>query len=319
MNRIDRLVGLILHLQSRRTATASEMAEHFGLSVRTIYRDMRALGEAGVPVLAEAGVGYSLLKGYHMPPVNFSEEEAYALLTSGMFLQYFSDPSINRHVASALDKMRAVLLPADRDRVLRLEQGLGVAATPVLAGQTDLVVLQKALSHCRVVRFSYQGYGRQVAQTRTVEPLGLVHYLGRWHLIAWCRLRGDYRDFRADRLRDLDVLPEKYPPRGDFSLSGYLRQAMPVPELRARVFFATAGVERARREWWLGVEEARPAPGGEVLSLRVLDWAHLASWLLAFGREAVVLEPASLKALLVELALDAAEHHRREEIPGPPG
>ena len=82
MNRVDRLLALILYLQSRRVVTAEEMAQHFELSIRTIYRDLAALGEAGVPIAAEAGVGYTLMKGYNLPPVNFSAEEASALVTA---------------------------------------------------------------------------------------------------------------------------------------------------------------------------------------------------------------------------------------------
>lgn len=319
MNRMDRLVGLILYLQSRRTVTASEMAEHFGLSLRTIYRDLRALGEAGVPILGEAGVGYSIMKGYHLPPVNFTEEEAYALATSGLFAQHYSDESVKRHIGAALSKIRAILPSAHKDRALRLEQGLAAAATPVIENQTDLAALQLALGNCRVVRFSYKGYGKDVAVTRDVEPLGLVHYLNRWHLIAWCRLRNGYRDFRTDRITGLEVLAEGFTPREGFSLPVYLRGAMPPPELRARVLFTDAATDRARREWWPGIEQELPVEQGSVLTLRAVDWEHLAHWLLAFGTDATVLEPQPLRLLLVELARAAAAHHLEEPAPVLPG
>jgi predicted DNA-binding transcriptional regulator YafY len=308
---MDRLVGLILYLQSRRVATASEMAAHFGRSIRTIYRDLSALGEIGVPLLAEAGVGYSLLRGYHLPPVNFTEEEAYALATNGIIARHCSDASVNRHIESALSKVRAVLHPANRDRSQRLEQNLTAAAIPSPPPAIDLTSLQKALTRCRVVRFAYQGHGQDTSEVRAVEPLGLVHYLKRWHLIAWCRLRGDYRDFRIDRMRDLTVLAESFPPRPEFSLSGFLATAMPAPGLLAEVFFTVGCVDRARRDWWPGIASEAAADGGAVLTLRALDWAHLASWLLSFGRGATVVSPPSLVPLLVDLARDAAGHHSR--------
>jgi predicted DNA-binding transcriptional regulator YafY len=101
MNRVDRLLALILFLQSKRLTTAEEMARHFELSVRTIYRDLSALGEAGVPIAAEAGVGYTLMKGY---PVNFTAEEASALVTGGMLVEQFTDASLKAQMHSALLK-----------------------------------------------------------------------------------------------------------------------------------------------------------------------------------------------------------------------
>src|SRR6185503_11803203 len=91
MNRVDRLLAVILFLQSRRVTTAEQMARHFELSVRTIYRDLAALAEIGVPIAAEAGVGYTIMKGYHLPPVNFTTEEANALVTGGMLVGQFTD------------------------------------------------------------------------------------------------------------------------------------------------------------------------------------------------------------------------------------
>ena len=207
-------------------------------------------------------MGYSILKGYHLPPVNFTEEEACALATSGMFARYCSDDSMNRHMVSAMDKIRAVLRPAHRDQVMRLEHGLGATAIRASTEQPGLMELQKALSRRQAVRFSYQGHGQEQALVRVAEPLGLLHYLDRWHLIAWCRLRQDFRDFRTDRMRELEILPERFAPRDGFSLDAYIRQTMPPPGLRARVFFAAGSIDRAKREWWPGVEAQQPEPGG---------------------------------------------------------
>src|SRR5688572_17067062 len=128
MNRVDRLLALILHLQSRRVTTAEHLAEHFGLSVRTIYRDLAALGEAGVPIVAEAGVGYGLLRGYHLPPVNLTPEEASAVVTGGMLVEQFADASVRAQMHSALLKVRAILPRDHQERVARLERSLATLA-----------------------------------------------------------------------------------------------------------------------------------------------------------------------------------------------
>jgi predicted DNA-binding transcriptional regulator YafY len=350
MNRTDRLLGLILFLQSRRYTTAADMAAHFGLSLRTIYRDMKALAEAGVPVLAEAGVGYSLMRGYLLPPVNFTEEEAMALTTGAMLLERAAAPTLSAHMESALQKVRTVLSPARREELLHLGRAMGATALapdPESATRTDLALVQKALTRRQPLRFDYRGHNKPHAAPREVEPLGLLRYLGHWHLIAWCRLRGALRDFRTDRMQHTVMLDEHFAPRDDFDLPAYVREHMPRPELRATVRFHPDAADRARREWWMGVASTPDFPrigardatrdnardGGKppasdagnreaghtghdaasvTLTLAAANWNHLADWLLSFGPLATVLDPPQLRALLAERAEAAARHHRQE-------
>jgi predicted DNA-binding transcriptional regulator YafY len=309
MNRVDRLLALILYLQSRRVVTAEEMARHFELSIRTIYRDLAALGEAGVPIAAEAGVGYTLMKGYNLPPVNFSAEEASALVTAAMLVQKFTDESIRAQMNSALLKVRAIL-PRDRqEQIARLESGLATTATARLPVQADLSLLQQALAHRRLLHFQYRGSGKSESMERTVEPFGLVYYTQRWHLIAWCRTRKDYRDFRADRMTSVVALDETFQPREDFCLSDFVRRTTPPSTFTARVRFNPRAADRAKREWYLGVVKEEEIENGSILTLATPEWTGLAFWLLSFGRSATVLAPESLRKLLTETACEVANHH----------
>jgi predicted DNA-binding transcriptional regulator YafY len=315
MNRVDRLLAQILYLQSRPLCTAEEMAQHFGLSLRTIYRDLAALGEAGVPVVAQAGVGYSLARGYHLPPVSFTTEEAAALVTGGLLVERSADASVKRPMRSALMKVRAVLPRALQAQMVRLEQSMATTATPEQPETgADLTLLQQALAQRRVLRFSYVGWNKTDTEEREVEPLGLIHYLERWHLIAWCRLRKEVRDFRADRMNRVSMLKEIFDPRTDFHIGDYI-QSMPRPELRAEVRFTPPTVDRARREWWLGIVNERETPQGTVLTLASVDWQRLTGWLLSFGQEAQVLSPESLRRQLVKAATTAAAHHQKKPKP----
>jgi len=177
------------------------MAIHFGLSLRTIYRDLAALGEAGVPVVAQTGAGYSLARGYHLPPVSFTTEEASALVTGSLLVERWADASVQRPMRSAVMKVRAVLPRALQAQMVQLEQSMATTATPEQPTKgADLTLLQQALAQRRVLRFRYLGWGKADATEREVEPLGLIHYLEKWHLITWCRLRKEVRDFRADRM-----------------------------------------------------------------------------------------------------------------------
>jgi len=312
MNRVDRLFALILFLQSKRATTAEEMAAHFGLSIRTIYRDIAALGEAGVPISAEAGVGYKLMRGYHLPPVNFSSPEANALVTGGILVEQFADASLRVQIHSALLKIRSVLPRAEQERVSRLERNVATTAniepTPI---QANLSLLQEALTAQHVLRFKYQGAGKTEASERTVEPLALLYYLGRWHLIAWCRLRNDYRDFRTDRMREMESLNEPFAAHEDFLLTEFIRKTMPAPRLKASVRFGPLSADRAKREWWLGILDEQVEEEGSVLTLATVEWDRLVGWLLSFGTDATVLAPKTLRSLLVKAAKSAAAHHEK--------
>ncbi|MBU1310714.1 MAG: YafY family transcriptional regulator [Gammaproteobacteria bacterium] len=292
MNRVDRLLALILYLQSRRYCTAEMMAEHFGLSVRTIYRDLAALAEAGVPVLAETGLGYRLMKGYMLPPVNFSEQEAMALSTGLMLAQRMTSQSYLQLMQSALDKVKSVL-PADAKQ--RLEHLARAMATPANTPpiQADLSMLQQAIARQQLVQFSYQKADLSLSE-RLAEPAGLLYYLGRWHFIAWCRLRNAYRDFRTDRISQLTLLTETVTSRGDFDAQNFIRQSIPQAPLRARVRFTAVAADRAKREWWQGISHEVQTAANIELTLNSSDWSSLASWLLSLGNSAQVVEPAEL-------------------------
>lgn len=293
MNRIDRLLALILYLQSRRTCTAEAMAEHFGLSVRTIYRDIAALGEAGVPILAEAGIGYSLMKGYLLPPVNFSEQEAYALSTGVMLAQRMTTHSYNEKMQSALDKIKAVLPNEAKHRLELLAKGMATPQTEH-PQQADLSVLQQAIARQQLLNFDYKN-ANQTHSQREVEAAGLVFYLGRWHLIAWCRLRQDYRDFRTDRIHNLQLKSEQFQARGDFNAKDFLQSGTPPAQLTAQILFAHTAADRARREWWQGITDEQQTAEGMLMTLNCSDWASLACWLLSLGTAAKVLAPDELK------------------------
>src|SRR5690349_1690753 len=161
MNRVDRLMAMIVHLQSRRLVRAEDIATHFEISVRTVYRDIVALCEAGIPILGEAGVGYGLAKGYHLPPVMFTAEEASALFMGAKLVDHLTDASLRKEMESALLKIRSVL-PRDRQDYLdRLERTTAVipqghALTPIpRLSSAALMPIQRGLAERRVLGLEY--------------------------------------------------------------------------------------------------------------------------------------------------------------------
>ena len=309
MNRVDRLLAMIVFLQGRRVTRAEDMAAHFEVSARTVYRDLSALCEAGVPVVGEPGVGYNLMKGYHLPPVMFTQEEAGALFVAGELAERLTDASVQGPVREALQKVRAILPRTGQEFVNRLEPRMGVRGHRIDRRKAWLGRLHTAVAgHC-VVRMLYRD-GRDEASTREVEPAGLLFYGGRWHLVAWCRLREDERDFRTDRIEKLEVLAERFEPRGDFRADDYLsRRKADAPTYEAVIRFPKWAMDKVRRDWLSGVVTETAEGDGVVTALRTssLDW--LARWLLAYGPEVRIQSPPDLRSKVRELALETAATH----------
>lgn len=304
MNRTDRLVAMVMHLQGRRLVRAEELARHFEISVRTVYRDVAALGEAGVPIAGEAGVGYSLVRGYHLPPVMLTADEAAALFVGAEMVRQFTDASLNEPMAAVLDKLRAVL-PRDRqDHVERLARqtlitGRPGNASPDPTAQPWLLAVQRSVAQRRVLRLLYRTKGRTEDTVREVEPVGVVFSGGAWYCVAWCRLRQDFRQFRTDRMQRVDILDDVFPARPEFSLAEFLDREMARAEtLPARVWFAAAAQERARRESHATLVRERERDGGAEFTLYTYSFEWLARWLLSFGASAEAVSPAELRQLV---------------------
>ena len=316
MNRTDRLVAMVLFLQGRRVVRAEDLAARFEINIRTVYRDIAALGEAGVPISGEAGVGYCLMKGYQLPPVMFTAEEASALFVGGELVKQFTDASLQGPMASALDKLRAVLPREHQDHVEKLVsrtivRGRVGRAAPEVGSQRWMVTVQQGVVLRRVLRMTYRGLERDEDTQREVEPLGVVFYGGYWSLVAWCRLRKDFRHFRIDRIQRLELLPLTFPPREDFSLAEHMnRSGMDSQSLPVRVWFHAYAQERAQRESYATLIEAKGRDGGAEFTLYSYSLEWTAQWLLSFGERAEAVAPAKLRRLVRAAAEKIAAKHR---------
>ena len=199
--RADRLLALMEALRSRPVSTAGELAGELEVSVRTVYRDIDALVRTGVPVRGEAGVGYVLEAGYHLPPLNLTAEEAEALALGARVLETWSDGAVARQAASALAKIRAVLPASGRAGV---DQDIFWAPQWVTrqAPAVDLLELKRAAQRRRVLQIDYETLNG-TRSTRTVRPLSVTFFGPVWLLVSWCERAHDFRCFRLDRIRSL--------------------------------------------------------------------------------------------------------------------
>ncbi len=314
MNRIDRLVATVLLLQTRRLIRAKDIAEHFDISIRTVYRDLLALQEAGVPLAAEAGEGYSLVEGYHLPPVMFTHEEASALFIGGEFVQRLTDESLKKHAETALLKIRAVLPVEKQEYLERLQEATAVLSrqSPSQDGFRDdaLATIQDAIVNRNVLAMEYYATSNDEITKREVEPLGLLYYSDHWHLIGYCRMREDYRDFRTDRIKSIKTCLEFFAPREGFSLKQYLQEANRVENAQeVRVKFKPPVAQWVRGRHYYGLVEETPVDDGVVMTFLVHSTDVLVDWLLSFGTGVEIIHSPHLCKLLLEKAKKIAAHY----------
>ncbi|MEW7278457.1 YafY family protein [Aquimarina sp. 2201CG1-2-11] len=211
MKRLHRLTAILVKLQSGKVIQASELAIKFEVSVRTIYRDMQALTEAGVPVGAEAGTGYYLVDGYTLPPVMFTEKEANALLTAAKIIKTNNDQSLINEYQEAVDKVIAVLRGNQKKKLEILDQRVFTFRHDGLNASTSLSVIQQSITNFRVLKIEYATASKKYSE-RLIEPLGVYFTNNTWIMIAYCQLRKDYREFRTDRIINLIETHEFFSP-----------------------------------------------------------------------------------------------------------
>lgn len=210
--RLSRLTAILTQLQTRRTLTATELAKKFSVSTRTIYRDIRALEQAGVPVLTEEGKGYRLMEGYRVPPVMFTEKQANALILAEQLVLKNKDTSFVNDYIEAVEKVKAVLGYNVKDKAMLLAERTRFELNVQSAkSSNNLSDLQLALTNFLVIKIEYINEAGSISD-RFIEPFALVSTTENWLLIAWCRLRAEFRYFRIDRIRKLDILDEKFSP-----------------------------------------------------------------------------------------------------------
>jgi predicted DNA-binding transcriptional regulator YafY len=310
MNRIDRLHAILVHLQSKKRVTGQEIADRFGISLRSVYRDVKALEESGVPVIGEAGIGYSIMEGYRLPPVMFTQEEAAALLMGVKLTEKFTDELTRKQIENALFKIKSVLRAPDREHIEQLSDNVVVATSRLTlepAGfNRQLGELQKAIVAGRVVRVTYQTpYREEESKThRDIEPFGLCYYGSAWHCFAWCRLRKDFRDFKLNRILDLEILQESFCKDQYPTLQEYLKRMVQQNRevMEVKVLFDKAAIRYlGEQKYYYGYVSQEH--DGEKIRMTFMTGHpdHMATWLFSFADRAEVESPDSVKELIFNL------------------
>lgn len=210
ITRLSRLTSILTQLQSKRIVTATYLADKHKVSIRTIYRDIRALENSGIPIIVEEGKGYTLMQGYQLPPVMFTEEEANALITAEQLINTNKDRSLVEHYNRAITKIKSIFKYSQKEKAELLTERI-IFRNPENAKSTSsyLMTLQTAITTFNLVDINYCSLQNE-STNRTIEPFALYSTQGNWILIAYCRLRNDFRAFRIDLIQNLKVINKHF-------------------------------------------------------------------------------------------------------------
>ncbi len=315
MNRIDRLTAILIQLQSKKIVKAEEIANRFEISLRTVYRDVKALMEAGVPIGSEAGTGYFIVDGYHLPPVMFSQDEASAMMMAGKLVERMTDQSVRTAFDGALLKIKSVLNEAQKDHLESLQDHIEVLRPhmnlPAQSGNY-LTELQKSVASKQVVHIDYFSNHQNEQTLREVEPIGLFYYSAAWHLIAWCRLRNGFRDFRCDRIKELKATGETFEARSISTMQEYFNS---LQQANTEMKSATILFENKEARYvnnsrhYFGFVSEEEVDGQVRMKFLTADFQMMARWLLSYGRGIEIEGPEELKNILLELVEELQEHY----------
>jgi len=310
MNRLDRLTAILTQMQAKRWIKAQEVSSRFDITIRTVYRDMRALEEAGVPIISEAGKGYSLVEGYRLPPVMFTKEEALSFIVAEKLITNISDKEGGMHFASALFKIKSILKSSEKDTLDQITPQIEVINrfNPLQEKNNALHTILSCLSLKQVFEMDYVSFENSEVTIRQVEPVGVYYSFEQWYLIAWCRLRKGYRTFRLDRIKKIKVLDETYTTTHP-SLKEYLENIKEEQNLTKVVLGVDHSVLKyvqvQKYNWGFVMEKDK----GSYMEMTFMTSSieGFSRWALMMGDLIDVLEPPLLtikmKELLTEIAI----------------
>ncbi|MEA9415219.1 MULTISPECIES: YafY family protein [unclassified Flavobacterium] len=303
--RFDRIVAILIQLQSKKIVKAQELANRFEVSLRTIYRDIRTLEASGVPIYSEAGVGYALMDGYRLPPVMFTREEASSFIAAEKLMQKFTDTTLGNHYASAMYKLKSVLKSDDKDWVSTIESSVLMQSTEKLFNDKSpntLTLLFESIAEKKQVILSYQAFTSDGITERNIEPVGIFHDHNNWYVIGYCHLRTDYRQFRTDRVHSIKKTEKDFTLEHD-SLETYLNKNETIPTTKVRILIDKKIARYLSHERkYHGFISEKEIDGNIEMTFMSRDIeSGFPRWFLMFGDYATILEPERLKTRTLEL------------------
>ncbi len=315
-NTATRLVTLIMLLQRQSNQKAADLARELGVSVRTLHRYFTMLDEMGIPVYSERGPygGFSLVRGYKMPPLVFTPEEAVTVYLGTSLVEQMWGHLYKDAARGALAKLENVLPDEQRHEVAWARRSLvatGMHRADFAALAPTLEKLRRAAREHRQTRMLYRGRGQLEPSEREFHPYAMVHRWGWWYVIGYCQLRQAVRTFRVDRILELALLEENFEAPADFDIHTYLaNEPQMQTQVTVRMRFTAGMVSLALDDQthWESMEEQ--ADGSIIVTYAApsLEWA--ASTALVYGPGVAVLEPEEVRGMVSEWARAIAAQYQ---------
>ena len=311
MNRIDRVSAILIQLQSRRVVKAADIAERFCISLRTVYRDVKTLEEAGIPIIGEAGVEYSIMDGYRLPPVMFNREEATAFLTAEKFVEKLTDTSTTENYKSAMYKIKAILKTAEKNLLEDIDSNIEVLrshARLAVDNKNHIQTLLNSIAQKKILAIDYFASHSQEHTKRNIEPIGIFYKDNYWHLIAFCLLRDAYRDFRVDRINKILVTENTFNSKHP-TLKAYIAATAKEQELDMVVIRVEKSIysHLDYQKYYSGFVSEKTVGNQIEMTFLTASLEGFARWVMMFGDIAEIIMPDSLKERVGAIASSIAQ------------
>lgn len=288
-------------MQQKEVLRAEDLALKFETSVRTIYRDIQALSEVGVPVIGAPGLGYSLTDGYFLPPISFTVEEAVTLLIGTDFIEQRFDLDYGIGAKTSRRKIEAILPENVQNETSRVRKTIRLLSSDgyVTWGKEReyIVMVREAILGERKVSFYY---AKSIPEAdgnrhsfRVVAPYGLVLVHESWVLIAYCDLRREIRHFRLSRMTEFTILEDQFRMPSHFNLNDY--KPPDDRNLRVVIQIDPSIVDKVKESNNFYMEAIEENENGIYATFRVRQPEEILHWVLSWGADVVVLEPESFR------------------------
>jgi len=315
LKRFDRILKIFFLLQSNYVLTNEELQRRFGIGRRTIYRDLKALESAGIPIVNEAGEGYSIMEGFRIPPLRFTQEETLGLMVAEKVMQQQETAFIKQHFESALIKIKSSFLLQQKYHLLQMEGRVSfnrdIKSGNYLPNVIDVLVNSLLTKHVALI--SYQKRTDTEPIPREIEPVGLYFENYFWYLLAYCHLRGEYRNFRIDRVSSVQLLEKQF-----------TQEHLPLKELRTKIsatqitpIVISVEKEHAHYMFWermeYGFKKEKETNGRLIMYFDCPTHpVSFARWLMRFVDIATIIEPVSLQQELVQILTDGLRNNEKD-------
>ncbi|KQR92527.1 DNA-binding protein [Chryseobacterium sp. Leaf180] len=309
LKKIDRVTAILTQLQSKPLVRAQDLAEKFEVSIRTIYRDIKTLENAGIPIVGEAGSGYSLMDGFKLPPVMFTKEEVLSFITAEKLMQKFSHQSLGKHYQTAMEKLRSVLRNTDQNLIQSIENQIDVfdyAPKGNDSVKNTVPIVLESIAERKQLSLDYQGANDEIS-VRNIEAVGVFYEFSYWYILAFCTIRKDFRQFRIDRI--LKIIKTEIPFSQEYGKINDHRKTASRTSIKVKLLVDKKIVGHLiNSKSYYGLTEEKETDKGVEMTFET-EWIDegFPRWLISFADFAQILEPEILKEKMKDLMQKVSE------------